>query len=253
MRVGASDNGRGEHNSEYSLNLEFTAFDDSELDDGEWFLSAGQDPILVNGWVGYRKSSETYLLTVEEGFAGKYDIRLTGDAGEATLNIRALSGKLIKSLTLNGEGVALISNFELYSGDYLVEIDSRNDVWQNNNTNYSLSVNRNEAFNFISENDPAEVRAAEQGEKLFFEVAIGESGVYDVSDLREAGLTVWFQEATDNGILSAAKLRPDWVSLDWDVPCYMTICNNTSAWGDTLISLDSENHKFVLSSIPAVG
>ena len=253
VRVGASDNGRGEHNSEYSLNLEFTAFDDSELDDGEWFLSAGQDPILVNGWVGYRKSSETYLLTVEEGFAGKYDIRLTGDAGEATLNIRALSGKLIKSLTLNGEGVALISNFELYSGDYLVEIDSRNDVWQNNNTNYSLSVNRNEAFNFISENDPAEVRAAEQGEKLFFEVAIGESGVYDVSDLREAGLTVWFQEATDNGILSAAKLRPDWVSLDWDVPCYMTICNNTSAWGDTLISLDSENHKFVLSSIPAVG
>lgn len=251
VRVGARDDGRGDDNSEYSLDLSFSAFDDSPLDDGAWFLSAGRDPVQVDGWIGYRKVSDTYLLSVDDGCAGRYEFRLDGDAGEATLNIRSMSGKLIKSAALNGEGVAVISDFDLYSGDYLVEIDSDNDILVGNNTTYSLTVSQKKAFEVISDTNFAYVDTAEQGEKLFFALDVPESGSYDVSELRNAGLTVWFQEANSDGILSAAKLRPEWVKLDWDVPGYMTVCNYDSAWGDARIGLDAENKKFVLLAAPS--
>ncbi|MBQ7177700.1 MAG: hypothetical protein IJS08_09825 [Victivallales bacterium] len=80
---------------------------------------------------------------------------------------------------------------------------------------------------------------------------IEESGMYDVSELRDAGLTVWFQEANEYGDLGSPKLRPEWVNLKWDAPSYMTICNSHSAWGDSIISLDRENHRFVLSDASA--
>ena len=251
VRVGARDNGRGNDNSEYSLDLNFAAFDDSALDDGAWFLSAGEKPVQVDGWVGYRKDSDTYLLSVDDDCAGRYEFRLAGDAGDAALSIRSVSGKLIKSAVLNAEGLAVISGLDLYSGDYLVEIDSDNDVRVDHNTRYTLTVTRQKAFEVISDTNFAEVEAAAQGEKLFFALDVAESGVYDVSELRDAGLTVWFQEANGNGGLSAAKLRPDWVKLDWDVPGYMTVCNLDSAWGDARIGLDVENRKFTFLAAPS--
>lgn len=246
VRVGIRDNGQDEDNSDYSLSLDFAAFDDSPLDDGAWFISAGKEPIQVNGWVGYRKDSDTYLLEVDDGCAGRYEFRLAGDSGEATLNIRSVSGKLLKSASLNAQGTAVISDFNLYSGDYLVEIDSRNNIFADNNTKYSLTVTQTKAFDVISETNFAEVESAAQGEKLFFALDIPESGLYDLSELRNAGLTVWIQDADLNGALGAAKLRPEWAKLEWDVPSYMTVCNYNSAWGDTRIGLDAENRKFVL-------
>ena len=251
VRVGARDDGRGDDNSDYSLDLSFSAFDDSPLDDGAWCLSAGEKPVQVNGWVGYRKDSDTYLLSVDDDCAGRYEFKLTGDSGEATLSIRSVSGKLVKSAALNGEGVAVISDFDLYSGDYLVEIDSDNDVWGDNNTKYKLIVSRKKAFEIISDTNFVDVEKAEQGEKLFFALDVPESGIYDVSELRNAGLTVWFQNADGNGGLSVARLRPEWVKLDWDVPGYMTVCNCNSAWSNTRIGLDSENRKFVLLAAPS--
>ncbi len=251
VRVGARDNGKGSDNSEYSLNLNYATFDDDPLDDGAWFLSAGKDPVQVDGWIGYRKVSDTYLLSVDDGCAGRYEFRLDGDAGEATLNIRSISGNLIKSAALDEKGVAVISDFDLYSGDYLVEIDSDNDVRVGNNTTYTLTVSQKKAFEVISDTNFADVDTAEQGEKLFFALDVPESGMYDVSELRDAGLTVWFQEANPNGSLSAARLRPEWVKLEWDVPGYMTVCNYDSAWGDARIGLDAENKKFVLLAAPS--
>ena len=251
VRVGARDNGKGSDNSEYSLNLNYATFDDDPLDDGAWFLSAGKDPVQVDGWIGYRKVSDTYLLSVDDGCAGRYEFRLDGDAGEATLNIRSISGNLIKAAALDEKGVAVISDFDLYSGDYLVEIDSDNDVRVGNNTTYTLTVSQKKAFEVISDTNFADVDTAEQGEKLFFALDVPESGTYDVSELRDAGLTVWFQEANPNGILSAARLRPEWVKLEWDVPGYMTVCNYDSAWGDARIGLDAENKKFVLLAAPS--
>ena len=253
VRVGARDNGRGGDNSEYSLDLSFAAFDDDPLDDGAWFLSAGKDPVQVDGWVGYRKVSDTYLLSVDDGCAGRYEFRLVGDTGEAALSIRSMSGELLKSAALDDKGVAVISDFGLYSGDYLVEIDSDNDVRVEHNTKYTLIVTQNEAFELISETNFVDVDKAEQGEKLFFALDIPESGIYDVSELRNAGLTVWFQEADSDGILSAARLRPEWVKLEWDVPGYMTVCNYDSAWGDARIGLDGENHKFLLLAASSAG
>ena len=246
VRVGARDNGKGEDNSDYSLCLDFMAFDSTSPDEDAWCISAGEQPIQVNGWVGYRKELDTYLLSVDSDCAGRYEFRLSGDAGEATLNIRSMSGKLIKSAALDEQGIAVISDFDLYCGDYLVEINSRNNVWIDNNTRYSLSVNRNKAFQLISETSFAEIQSAEQGEKLFYALDIPESGRYDLSELQNAGLSVWVQEADNNGNLKSAKLRPGWVNLDWDTPSYMTICNDHSAWTDTRIGLDGENHKFVL-------
>ena len=188
---------------------------------------------------------------MDDDCAGRYEFKLTGDSGEATLSIRSVSGKLVKSAALNGEGVAVISDFDLYSGDYLVEIDSDNDVWGDNNTKYTLIVSRKKAFEIISDTNFVDVEKAEQGEKLFFALDVPESGIYDVSELRNAGLTVWFQNADGNGGLSAAKLRPEWVKLDWDVPGYMTVCNYDSAWGDARIGLDAENKKCVLLAAPS--
>lgn len=253
VRVGARDNGKGGDNSEYSLNMSFVAFDDDPLDDGAWFLSAGKDPVQVDGWVGYRKVSDTYLLSVDDGCAGRYEFKLAGDAGEATLSIRSMSGELIKSAVLDEKGVAVISDFELYTGDYLVEIDSDNDVRVNNNTKYTLTVSQKKVFEVISETNFAEVDAAERGEKLFFALVVPASGTYDVSELRNAGLTVWFQEADRDGNLSSAKLRPEWVKLEWDVPGYMTVCNYDSAWGDARIGLDVENNKFTFLAAPPAG
>jgi hypothetical protein len=251
VRVGARDNGKGNDNSEYSLNLDFRAFDDDPLDEGEWFLSAGKDPVQVDGWLGYRKASDTYLLTVDNGCAGRYDFKLTGDATEAILNIRSMSGRLIKSVALNKQGEAVLTDFELYSGDYLVEIDSRNNALVGNNTNYTLTVSQKEVFHVISESNFAEVQSAEQGEKLFFALDIQESSLYDMSELQNAGLTVWLQEVTGRGNLGAAKLCKESADLAWDVPTYMTLCNCDSAWGDARIGLDSENHKFVLLAAPS--
>ncbi|MBQ7696426.1 MAG: T9SS type A sorting domain-containing protein [Lentisphaeria bacterium] len=202
--------------------------------------------------MGYLKTSDTYLLTVDSDCAGRYDFSLTGDAQEATLNVRSISGKLVKSAVLNAGGNILISDLDLYTGDYLVEIDSRNDVRIENNTRYTLTVARNESFELISATDSAEVDHAEQGEKLLFALEVPESGIYDVTELQGAGLTVWFQETDADGRLGASKLRPEWVELEWDVPGYMTVCNSTSAWGDAIIGLDSEKHKFVLSAAPAL-
>jgi|GEM_PF-5599841 len=252
VRVGALDNGAGGHNTEYSLDLTFTAFDDPGVEEGQRTIFVGEEAVQVDGWVGYRKTSDTYLLTVDSDCAGRYDFSLTGDAQEATLNVRSISGKLVKSAVLNARGNILISDLDLYTGDYLVEIDSRNDVRIENNTRYTLTVARNESFELISATDSAEVDHAEQGEKLLFALEVPESGIYDVSELREAGLTVWFQETDADGRLGASKLRPDWVELEWDVPGYMTVCNSTSAWGDAIIGLDSERHKFVLSAAPAL-
>lgn len=251
VRVGARDNGKGNDNSEYSLDLNFTAFDDDPLDEGKWFLSAGKDPVQVEGWVGYRKASDTYLLTVGIGCAGRYDFNFTGDAAEAVLNIRSVSGRLIKSVALNKQGEAVLTDFELYSGDYLVEIDSRNNAFVGNNTNYTLTVSQKEAFDVISESNFAEVQSAERGEKLFFALDIQESSPYDVSELQNAGLAVWLQEVTGRGNLGPAKLCQEAVDLAWDIPAYMTVCNYDSAWGDTRIGLDSENHKFVLLAAPS--
>ena len=251
VRVGARDNGKGNDNSEYSLNLNFTAFDDDPLDEGKWFLSAGKDAVQVSGWVGYRKESDTYLLTVNDDCAGRYDFKLTGDAAEAMLNIRSVSGRLIKSVALNKQGEVLLTNFELYSGDYLLEIDSRNNTFVGNNTNYTLTVSQEEAFDVISESNFAEVQSAERGEKLFFALDIQESSLYDVSELQNAGLTVWLQEVTSRGNLGAAKLCQESVDLAWDIQAYMTLCNYDSAWGDARIGLDSENHKFVLLAAPS--
>ena len=251
VRVGARDNGKGNDNSEYSLDLNFTAFDDDPLDEGEWFLSAGKDPVKVDGWVGYRKASDTYLLSVDTACAGRYDFKLTGDATEAILNIRSVSGRLIKSVALNQQGEAVLTDFELYSGDYLVEIDSRNNAFVGNNTNYTLTVSRKEAFEVISDTNFAEVQSAERGEKLFFALDIQESSLYDVSELQNAGLTVWLQEVTSRGNLGAAKLCQESVDLAWDILAYMTVCNYDSAWGDTRIGLDSENRKFVLLAAPS--
>lgn len=251
VRVGARDNGKGDDNSEYSLDLSFAAFDDDPLDEGEWFLSAGKDPVKVDGWVGYRKESDTYLLTVDKGCAGRYDFKLTGDAAEAILNIRSVSGRLIKSAALNQQGEAVLADFELYSGDYLVEIDSRNNSFIGNNTDYTLTVTRKEAFEVISESNFAEVQSAERGEKLFFALDIQESGLYDVSELQNAGLAVWLQEATARGNLGAARLCQESADLAWDVPAYMTLCNLDSAWGDARIGLDGENRKFVFLAAPS--
>lgn len=231
--------------------LSFAAFDDDPLDEGEWFLSAGKDPVKVDGWVGYRKESDTYLLTVDKGCAGRYDFKLTGDAAEAILNIRSVSGRLIKSAALNQQGEAVLADFELYSGDYLVEIDSRNNSFIGNNTDYTLTVTRKEAFEVISESNFAEVQSAERGEKLFFALDIQESGLYDVSELQNAGLAVWLQEATARGNLGAARLCQESADLAWDVPAYMTLCNLDSAWGDARIGLDGENRKFVFLAAPS--
>ena len=252
VRVGARDNGRGGDNTDYSLDLQFAAFDDSPLDEGTWTLSAGKDPVQVKGWVGYRNDSDAYLLTVDDGCASRYEFKLTGDAGKATLNIRSMSGKLIKSAALNEMGVAVIPEFDLYSGDYLVEIDSRNSLCVDNNTKYALTVTQQKAFEVISDTNFADIDSAEQGEKLFFALDVQESGMYDVSELRNAGLTVWIQEADSSGMLGAARLRPDRAKLEWDVPSYMTVCNFNSAWGDSRIGLDSENRKFVLLAAPPV-
>ena len=246
VRVGVRDNGTGEDFSDYSLNLDFAAFDDSPLDDGAWSISAGKEPVRVDGWVGYRKDSDTYLLDVDDDCAGQYEFNLTGDAGEATLNIRSISGKLLRSAALSGQGTAVIPDFNLYSGDYLVEIDSRNDIFADNNTKYSLTVSQTRAFEVISETNFAEVESAGQGEKLFFALDVPESGLYDLSELWNAGLTVWIQDTDLNGALGTAKLRPDWAKLEWDVPSYLTVCNFNSAWGDARIGLDAENRKFVL-------
>ncbi len=253
VRVGVQDNGKGKHLTDYTLNMAFTTFDDSPLDADEWLISAGKETIQIDGWVGYRNSMDTYHLTVNSGCAGWYNFQLIGDPGEATLNIRSISGKLIKSAVLDADGTAVISGINLYSDDYLVEIDFRNGVWSENNTRYTMTVSQNEAFEIISATESAEVNTAEQGEKLFFALDIQESGRYDVSELQNAGLTVWFQKANSNGSLGPAKLRPDWVDLQWDVPSYMTLCNNSSAWGDSIISLDSENHKFVLLAASSIG
>lgn len=251
VRVAARDNGRGNDNSEYALDLTFTAFDDDPLDEGKWFLSAGEKPVQVDGWVGYRKESDTYLLSVDDDCAGRYDFKLTGDAGEAILNIRSVSGRVIKSVALNQQGEAILKDFELYSCDYLVEIDSRNSSFVGNNTSYSLTVSQKEAFEVISGSNFAEVQSAERGEKLFFALDIQESSLYDVSELQNAGLTVWLQEVTSRGNLGAAKLCQDSVDLSWDVPAYMTVCNLDSAWGDARIGLDSENRKFTFLAAPS--
>ena len=39
-----------------------------------------------------------------------------------------------------------------------------------------------------------------------------------------AGFTVWFQNAVGDGNLCAAKIRPEWGKLEWNVPSYMTVC-----------------------------
>lgn len=251
VRVGTRDNGKGNDNSEYSLDLNFTAFNDDPLDEGKWFLSAGKEAVQVDGWVGYRKDSDTYLLTVDDDCAGRYDFKLTGDAAEAMLNIRSVSGRLIKSVALKKQGEAVLTDFELYSGDYLVEIDSRNNAFVGNNTNYTLTVSQKEAFDVISESNFAEVQSAEQGEKLFFALDIQGSGLYDVSELQNAGLTVWLQEVTSRGNLGTAKLCQESVDLAWDIPAYMTLCNYDSAWGDARIGLDSEKRKFTFLAAPS--
>ena len=154
-------------------------------------------------------------------------------------------------MAVDEKGVAVISDFELYAGDYLVEIDSDNDVRADNNTKYTLSVTQKKAFEVISDTNFAEVDKAEQGEKLFFALDVPVSGTYDLSELRNAGLTVWFQEANSDGSLNSARLRPEWVNLAWDVPAYMTVCNCDSAWGNARIGLDSKNSKFVLLAAPS--
>ena len=113
-------------------------------------------------------------------------------------------------------------------------------------------MTQQKAFEVISDTNFADIDSAEQGEKLFFALDVQESGMYDVSELRNAGLTVWIQEADSSGMLGAARLRPDRAKLEWDVPSYMTVCNFNSAWGDSRIGLDSENRKFVLLAAPPV-
>ena len=253
VRVGVRDKGKGDQNSDYSLSLNFATVDDDQLEDGEWLLAAGPEDIHLKGWVGYRNPTDTFLLTVNDGCAGRYDFKLSGDAQEATLNLRSISGKLLKSVTLDEQGEALFSNLELFTGDYLLEIDSHNDVWGENNTNYALDVSQKEAFEVISETESAEIQMAGKGEKVFFALDVPESGIYDVSELQNAGLTTWFQEGNNNGKLGPAKLRPDWVELQWDVPSYMTLCNNSASWGDAVIGLDAENHKFTFLSASSLG
>lgn len=253
VRVSASDKGKGKDNSDYSLDLNFATFDSTPLDPDEWTLCAGEEDIRVEGWVGYRKSSDIYLLTVNSGSAGKYSFRLAGDAAEATLKVHAISGKLMKSVKLDKQGGAVISELALYTGDYLVEIDSGNKSKNSNNTDYALTVSQNEAFTVISEADPAEVAWAAKNEKLFFELDIDWGGAYDVSELVDAGLKVGFQKVKTNGALANVKLRSGQVEFESGIAYYMTVCNNREAWGDVAIGLDAEKRKIKLTPMVAVG
>jgi len=253
VQVSALDSGKGKHNSDYTLDLKFAAFDSTPLAPDEWTLCAGEEEIRVDGWVGYRKESDTYLLTVNSGSAGKYSFKLAGDAAEATLKVRSISGKLIKSAKLDKQDNAAISSLALYTGDYLVEIDSVNKSKNINNTDYALTVSQDEAFTVISVADPAEVARAEKKEKLFYELDIDGTGMYDVSELVDAGLKVGFQKADGSGSLKSIKLSSGQVELEDGIAYYMTVSNNREAWGEVAIELDPERRKLKLTPMVAVG
>ena len=248
LQVRAQDNGKGRHNSDYSLALDFEAFDDDPLEDGEWLLSA-EDDIRVEGWVGHRNPSDAYLLEVDGGQAGQYRFQLAGDAREATLKITSITGKVLKSAKVDKQGVAVISGLSLYSGEYLVSVDAAKSGKTNKNTDYVLEVTREKSFATVSAEAPAAVEDAARNEKLLFEVEVQEGGSYDVGDLLAAGLKVSFHEAKTNGTLGNLKLKSGQVNLTADDLCYMQVYNSKAAWGDASIGLDAENRKFLYNPL----
>ncbi len=247
LEVRSADNGKGKHNSDYSINVDFQEFDDAPVE--ETILANEDKDIDVTGWVGHGKSSDTYLLQLDGEDCGSYDFTINGDAGEASLKICSISGKTLKSVKIGKNGTATISDINLYTGSYLVTVTCKSSSKSLYNTDYSLNIHQNSAFELLSGENSITVDSVAKKEECWFALDAENSGAYDFHELLAAGLKVSLYEARTTGGLASLKMKSGLVELPAAEICYMKISNAKSAWGDVVFGLDEENRKVTMASL----
>ena len=136
VQIVSWDNGKGKHNTEYSLDLSFDAFEDhtQKCD----IIEVDGDPIRE--WVGYRAGEHRYLLQIDSD--DLYAVRLQGDVGEAVLKVCTITGKVVKKMAIQSDGTACIDNIYLESNNYFIVVESKDKGKGKNNTDYTLSVSK---------------------------------------------------------------------------------------------------------------
>ena len=141
VQIVAWDNGKGKHNTEYSLDLSFDAFEDNKQKCDVLEVDGGQ----VQEWIGHRNTSHSYIVQIEDD--DLYAVRLQGDAGEAVLKICTINGKVIKKMQIQKDGTAFIDNVYLESSNYLVVVEAKDRGNGIYNTDYTLSVSKMQTLN----------------------------------------------------------------------------------------------------------
>ena len=237
----------GTQSIDYSLDLGFQSFEAKPV--VEDFLLSTSEKNRVDGWVGYGNPEDVFLLQVGDEDSGSYKFSLSGDAREAYLRIYSITGKQLKSVRLNQKGTASLADVTLYSGDYLVEVTSQDKDGNVNNTDYTLTVKKNNTFDVISGDSVAEVDEVARREKLIYTLDVQTTGRYDFSDLTSAGLKVLFYEAKTNGQLARISVRSNMVNLSDVELTYMKVYNPKAGWGEATIGLDEENRKITYSTL----
>jgi hypothetical protein len=128
------DDGKGEHNTDYSFDLSFDAFEDR---------IQAEDILVVNGeaisdWIGFCNEAHSYLLQIDTD--SRYAVRLQGDAHDAILKICNMDGNIVEEKRLDADGNAFIDDIYLESGNYFVVVDSVDKGEGQFNTDYILSA-----------------------------------------------------------------------------------------------------------------
>ncbi len=234
----------GKQNTFYSLDVSYRAFSNV---DAERFVEWDQADARVEGFVGYGEPSDEYLLEVDSGEAGTYSITLSANARSARLRLYSLSGRCLKTVTVGKDGVASLDGMQLYSGTYVIMVESADSGKGRHNTDYQLSVNQTGTVAKLDETLLLGSVEPTKQNKLFFAFDAN-TGSYDLSAFKEANISARVYSGNVSGKLSTVAQKRNTVNLLASGEYYLELSwNKKYDISDYILALDDDK-RFTLES-----